>query len=112
VYRPLMRRIIDDAKMKDCVLQAALRLSAEGDMGALPGLKIRFHESDIDMRVVTALAICRLGDTKGIGACIHLGLKHEKYREEAIEALERVTGLAYGGDQKKWEEWFANYRRY
>jgi hypothetical protein len=114
VYRPLMRMAIATATAaeKECILHASLQLSAEGDKGALPMLEYRFHDSDMDTRIVTALSICRLGGTKGIGACIRLGLKDDKYRDEVIKALESATGLAYGGDQEKWEEWFDSQHRY
>ena len=112
VYRPLMRNIIAMATDKECVINAALRLSAEGDTAVVEMLKYRFHESDLDLRVVTALALCRLGDTWGVGACIRLGLKHEKYRPDVIKALEKVTGLAYGGNDEKWNEWFKNRKEY
>ena len=105
-----MRMVLATARDKECVLNAALRLSAEGDQGAHQFLRIRFHESDTDMRVVTALALCRLGDTWGVAACIRIGLKHEKYRKDVIEALESVTGLAYGEDDEKWKEWLKKWR--
>lgn len=110
VYRPLMRNIIATAQEKDCVLSAALTLSAEGDRGAIPALKYRFYESDLDLRVVTGLSLCRLGETWGVGACIRLGLKHKKYRPEVIKALEKATGLAYGNDDEKWQKWLKTWK--
>jgi len=112
VYRPLMRTIVVSATDTNCVIDAELRLSAEGDAGALEVLKYRYDESNPEFRVVSALAICRLGDTWGVGACIRLGLKHPRYRAEVIKALEKVTGLAYGGDDEKWNEWLKNWKQH
>jgi len=112
VYRPLLRAIVRTAKNKERVIQAALQLSAEGDQDAIPALKHRFYESDPDYRVVTALALCRLGDNWGVGACVRLGLKHEKYRDEVIKALEHVSGLAFGNDDEKWHKWLETLKPY
>ena len=108
VYRPLLRAIVHAGKTKEWVFEAALTLSEEGDMGSIPGLYSRIYESDKDMRTVIALALCRLGDSRGVGACVRIGLKHKKYRDDVIKSLESCTGLAYGGDNKKWREWWEN----
>jgi hypothetical protein len=110
VYRPLLRAIVHAGETKEWVIEAALRLSAEGDTGSIPGLYSRIFENDKDLRAVIGLALCRLGDGRGIGACIRLGLKNEKYRDEVIEALEDYTGLAYGGDDEKWLEYWDKIR--
>jgi hypothetical protein len=105
VYRPLMRGIIYGGKTKEWVYEAMLTLSAEGDTSSIPAIFSRYYESNRETRVVTCIALCRLGDDRGIPALIRIGLRYKKYREESIKALERCTGLAYGEDDEKWLAW-------
>jgi|GEM_PF-4756996 len=105
VYRPLMRAVIYGGKTKEWVFRAIFALSAEGDTAAIPAIYSRIYESDRELRAVTCIGLCRLGDSRGVSGCIRIALKYQKYREAAIKALESCTGLAYGEDDEKWLEW-------
>ncbi len=112
IYRPLMRSAIAFATEKECIINAALTISADGDSGATEALRFRFHSNDNDLRVVSAIGLCRLDDRWGLAACIRLGLKNKRFRTQAIEALEGYTGLTYGEDDARWKEWLkANLER-
>lgn len=105
IYRPLLRAVVHAGKTKEWVIQAMLTLSAEKDTGAIPAIYSRIYQNDRDVRAVMALSLCRLGDGRGVSGCIRIGLKHDKYRDEVIKALESYTGLAYGDDDKRWRAW-------
>ncbi len=111
LYHMVLRAIAYAAQDREHVKQAILTLAEAGDTSAIPAIRIRFSESDREMRVVTGIALCELGDEFGIGACVHLGLKNKKYRKRVIEALEQITGLDYGGNEKKWNQWYDEMRR-
>ncbi len=112
VYYPVLRAIAYAAQDVKQVKKAILTLADVGDTSAIPAIKIRFSESDRELRVVTGIALCLLGDDLGVGACINLGLESKKYRKRVIAALEHISGQDYGGNEKKWRQWFKESRKY
>lgn len=95
-----------------------LRLAERGPLLAeASGLhgSVRRYLRERDPVVVGAAAqACgRLGDEEAIGELVAL-LGHEdgRVRASAIDALQRLTGLAYGADPARWLRWYREEERW
>jgi len=95
-----------------------LRLAERGPLvGEAAGLhrSVRPYLRERDPVVVGAAAqACgRLGDEEAIAELVAL-LGHEdaRVRASAIDALQRLTGLAYGPDPARWLRWFHDEERW
>ncbi|HEX6884292.1 MAG TPA: HEAT repeat domain-containing protein [Planctomycetota bacterium] len=96
------------------LLRLAERGPLVGEAAGLHGSVRRYlRERDPVVVGVAAQACGRLGDEEAIGELVTL-LGHEdgRVRASAIDALQRLTGLAYGPDPERWLRWYRAEERW